>query len=48
MKADYTMYRREIIRELDGQLKKLDGFFSYTTGKEGERIVTPILKPGVT
>lgn len=46
MKADYTMYRREIIRELDGQLEKLDGFFSYTTGKEGERIVTPILKTG--
>ena len=46
MKADYTMYRREIIRELDGQLEKLDGFFSYTTGKKGERIVTPILKTG--
>ena len=46
MKADYTMYRRDIIRELDGQLEKLDGFFSYTTGKEGERIVTPILKTG--
>ena len=26
MKADYTMYRREIIQELDGQLEKLDGF----------------------
>lgn len=46
MKADYTMYRREIIQELDGQLEKLDGFFSYTTGKKGERIVTPILKTG--
>ena len=46
MKADYTMYRRDIIRELDGQLEKLDGFFSYTTDKEGERIVTPILKTG--
>lgn len=33
MKTDYTMYRREIIRELDGQLEKLDGFFSYTTDK---------------
>ena len=46
MKADYTIYRREIIRELDEQLDKLDGFFSYTTGKNGERIVTPILKTG--
>lgn len=46
MKTDYTMYRKDIVQELDGQLEKLDGFFSYTTGKEGERIVTPLLKTG--
>ncbi|MCS2862895.1 hypothetical protein NXW13_00810 [Bacteroides thetaiotaomicron] len=38
------MYRREIIRGAGRPVGKLDGFFSYTTGKEGERIVTPILK----
>lgn len=46
MKTDYVMYTQNIIRELDAQLEKLDGFFSYTTGKEGERIVTPILSTG--
>lgn len=41
MKADYTMYRREIIQELDGQLEKLDGFFSYTTVRRASGSLRP-------
>lgn len=46
MKTDYTVYREDVIHQLDGQLHKLDGFFSYRDGENNERIVSPVLSTG--
>ena len=46
LKADYTIYRPEIVAEVDAQLEKLDGFFIYKDIDGGGRSVTPRLTTG--
>ena len=46
LKADYTIYRPEIVEEVKAQLDKLDGFFIYNDLESGGRSVTPRLRTG--